>query len=101
MFVDDYKDLMFSGGKRGNLRYDAGYTAINQTDSSAIPGMNLPHRLISTKVMARLDTDKTFEHPVQVWCQHYENLGWCPRVRMANEEEGTGAVCTFISKQSS
>ena len=61
MFDDDYKELMFTGGKKGNLRYDAGYTAMNQTDSSVIPGMNLPHRLISTKVMAGLGQDETFE----------------------------------------
>jgi len=61
MFINNYEDLMFSGGKRGNLRYDAGYTAMNQTDTSVIPGMNLLHRLISTKVVAGLGTDKTFE----------------------------------------
>jgi len=61
MFVNDYEELMFTGGKRGNLRYDAGYTAMNQTDTSFIPRMNLPHRLISTKVMAGLGQDESFE----------------------------------------
>ena len=62
MFVNDYEDLKFSGGKRRNLHYDAGYTAMNQTDSSVISGMNLPHRLFSTKAMAGLGPDKTFQH---------------------------------------
>ena len=53
---------MLAGGKRGNLKYNAGYTAMNQTDSSVIPGMNLPHRLVSTKAMAGLGRDKMFEH---------------------------------------
>ena len=61
MFVDDYEELMFTGGKRGNLRYNVGYTVMNQTDTLVIPGMNLPHRLISTKVMAGLGQDETFE----------------------------------------
>ena len=34
---------------------------MNQTDTSVIPGMNLPHRLISTKVMAGLGQDETLE----------------------------------------
>ena len=49
MFIEDYECLMLSGGKRGNLRYDAGYTAMNQTNSSVIPGMNLPHCLFQRR----------------------------------------------------
>jgi len=43
--VNDYDKLAQDDGKRGNLRYDIGYTSMNQKDSSVVPGMNFPLRL--------------------------------------------------------
>ena len=46
MFIDEYPDLATDGGKRGNLRWDIGYTASNQTDARVVDGMNFPKRLV-------------------------------------------------------
>ena len=43
MFVDDYKGM--GGDARGNLRYDIGYTAVNQTDVSVVKGVFFSKRL--------------------------------------------------------
>ena len=60
MFVDDYKGK--SGDHRGNLRYDIGYTAVNQTDASVVKGMFFPKRLKGCSTSRGFDGDLTFEH---------------------------------------
>lgn len=51
MFVEGY-DIGGKGDKRGNLRYDAGYCAMDQTDRGVVSGMNFPRR---TKAASRMD----------------------------------------------
>ena len=45
MFVDS--DNKQSG--RGNILWDAGFTGLNSTDASIVPGLNLPGRILKTK----------------------------------------------------
>ena len=60
MFVDDYKGM--GGDARGNLRYDIGYTAVNQTDASVVKGMFYPKRLKSCSLSRGFEDDLTLEH---------------------------------------
>ena len=60
LFVDDYKGM--TGDIRGNLRYDIGYTAVNQTDASVVKGMLFPKRLKGCSRSAGFDGDLTLEH---------------------------------------
>ena len=61
MFVDEYNEL--TGDTRGNLRYDIGYTAVNQTDPSIVKGMFFPKRLTKCAESRGLQKDDiTFEH---------------------------------------
>ena len=60
MFVEEYDELSKDDGKRGNLRYDIGYTSMNQRDDSVVRWMNFPLRL---QVKAKgLGNDETLEH---------------------------------------
>ena len=60
LFVDDYNGK--NGDVRGNLRYDIGYTAVNQTDASVVKGMFFPKRLKGCTRSAGFDGDLTLEH---------------------------------------
>jgi hypothetical protein len=62
MFIHDYSAEGNRADKRGNLRYDAGYTGMNQTDRGVVPGMNFPCRLIGPSRQAGIGDDATFEH---------------------------------------
>ena len=62
MFIHDYCAEGNRADKRGNLRYDAGYTGMNQTDKGVVPGMNFPCRLIGPSRQAGIGDDTTFEH---------------------------------------
>ena len=55
MFVDDYTGM--TGDTRGNLRYDIGYTAVNQTDASVVMGMFFPKRLKGCSLSRGFDGD--------------------------------------------
>ena len=60
MFVDEYKGM--SGDVRGNLRYDIGYTAVNQTDASVVKGMFFPKQLKVCSLSKGFEDDLTLEH---------------------------------------
>jgi hypothetical protein len=60
MFVDEYEGLC--GDVRGNLRYDIGYTAVNQTDASIVKGMFFPKRLVPCSKKSGMEDDLTMEH---------------------------------------
>ena len=60
MFIEEYDELSKDDGKQGNLRYDIGYTSMNQRDDSVVRGMNFPLCLRSKA--KRVGNDETLEH---------------------------------------
>ena len=58
MFVDS--DNKQSG--RGNKLWDAGFTGLNSTDASIVPGLNLPGRILKTKHQVGHSADDNREH---------------------------------------
>lgn len=60
MFEQDYKSLSGDKSTRGNLRYDAGYSGVNQTDSTVQPGMFFPKTMkLDSKGLGK---DKSLQH---------------------------------------
>ena len=60
IFVDEYKGV--GGDVRGNLRYDIGYTVVNQTDASVVKGMFFSNHLKGCSMLRGLEDDLTLEH---------------------------------------
>ena len=48
MFIDE-DDADMKDNRRGNKRWDAGFTGLNSTDNTLVPGMNVPGRILTQR----------------------------------------------------
>ena len=88
MFVDEYEDI--GNDIRGNLRYDIGYTAVNQTDEKVVDGMFFPKRLTKCSKIQGIGRYETMEKALFAY--------GCGVMRMADEVSymdpfGTSGPC--------
>ena len=93
MFVDDYDGV--GSDVRGNLRRDIGFTAVNQTDPTVVPGMFFPRRLTPCSKMRGIEEgDSSLEESLFKYA--------CEVMRMADEASymnpQVGTAKTFFTE---
>ena len=94
MFVDEYspEKKIKNGAVRSNIRWDAGFTGLNTTDTTKVPGMHMPGRNLQTSKQSGAGYDETREHTMfKAGCRVMEMAEYVrmnhpnPSSRMAEE----------------